>query len=372
MSESDVASGRRIRGVWIYLGVTALLMFVVLMGLLLYGESKDEHAVAAVGIKPAGRGFEFLAGEADETHLLGDRVVRVEANGILLLDGYGRERDYFLYDFRDPQVLECGAALVVADRLGHDLAVLEPSGRFTGITGTTNPVASHYRDGVLLVLGEDSRRRVILTRYDLPEGREIFELRPAENEVVIKAALSPDNMYIDVLCYDSTSLGLKHVVRRYAADGTFLQRFDVGDDTMYAGFVHVGSDIAVLGADAVVRISPEGERTVYRLTNVRGLWNTDERLVALADGEDGAQFLYLLGQNVEPIFRYSEPAKAMPSAAGGYVAAIDADNIILLDSAGGKPLSTFSINSSVRDVTVTKSGRLLVLTGNELLPFTLR
>lgn len=252
------------------------------------GEAGNDIAV--------GKAFSLQQARPSSIRVFGGVPLRVEDDGLAVLDAAGHEQSFIQYAYREPHVFDAGEALLIAPASGTEAMFVLPdhSTREIGVKEIIQ--GGDYRDGYVLTLGQSAKSVGVVTLYKLSREEPLIKLPIAEQGRPVRVAFAPGGGQFDVLLVDFSGGTPATRILRYDFSGDLIFDRSYTDTDLMPAFLHLGEGETAFYSDHHVAVVSDDTGEVRASLTFEQIVQVERQAgrLAILGVEDGQTALYYL------------------------------------------------------------------------------
>jgi len=154
--------------------------------------------------------------------------LRVEDDGLAILDVGGLEQSFIQYPYRFPSLFEVGDALMIVPRNGTEIMLVLPDLTTRELSVEEVVQCGDYRDGYVLTLGLAANNIIHVSLYHLTQLAPLLKIPISEQGRPIRVAFAKSGKCFDVLLVDFSEGKPVTRVQRFNFSGELIsdRRFE--------------------------------------------------------------------------------------------------------------------------------------------------
>ncbi len=220
------------------------LIFIT-VALLLLVSRQPESLVQPRDSLIVGQSFPLRGASPEAFALVGPALVRVEEEGLAVLDVSGREQSFISFPYRQSQVTAMGEGLLVTPEQGSGYMAVFPD--LSTFESETREIVygGDYRDPFLLTFGPSIKGRMVASLFDTRTGNYHTVLTFASLEWPLSLSFIPGADQFDVLMLDLSQGKMATRYLRCDFEGKPLMDVILSADDLFPLRIHLGGGKAL-------------------------------------------------------------------------------------------------------------------------------
>lgn len=316
-----------------------------------------------------------LDGElASSFTVVGTTLVRIEDEGLALLDASGREQSFIGFPYRESRVITMKEGLIVTPVRGSGFMVVTPDLSTYEIDAPETVHGADYRDGQLLTFGPSSQNRIVVALYEIAAETNRRTLSFPSAQWPVRVAFVPDGQFFDVVLLDLSNGTLSTRLQRYDYACNQVMDLLYDEEDLFPGIGHLADRESILYNDRAIMLTDTDSGEV-RVTAMPGsIEHVDlmgGRYAMLSEKEGKSQFSIVLpsvtrGDHIlfEP--ELSDQIICFALARSGSLALAASDGELLVyDMNTGALIVRMSIESDVRRILALDDRSFVVISTDD-------
>ena len=277
----------------IFLAVLILIsLFLLVLVLVIIPRGQVENDIRGPETFQAQQSRDLDANLARRTYPLADKLVFVSREELVCEDYQGRQIFAHALNMTRPSVQIMDSCLIVGDREGGQVVVINPNGLVFEMQLDSSFVrASLSKNGYWAFLDEQSDDKALVHLVS-PEGKRILTLSFAKSGNALNLKFSPDGNYLDVLILNTASSNMKTLVRRYDLEGGLVaQKVVEAYNSLFYGLDHDKDGLPIIySANHLVKLDFEQEENIYdvELSSILAVFPQGADLIILGNDQPDA------------------------------------------------------------------------------------
>lgn len=272
--------------------LTLISLFLLILVLVIIPRGQVEHAIRGPEAFQAHQSRDLEANLARRTYPLADKLVFVSREELVCEDYQGRQIFAHALNMTRPSVQLMDNCLIVGDREGGQVVVVNPNGLVFEVHLDSSFVrASLSKKGYWAFLDEQADDKALVHLVS-PEGKKILTLSFAKSGNALNLQFSPDGNYLDVLILNTASSNMKTLVRRYDLEGGLVaQKVVEAYNALFYGLEHDQDGLPIIySANHVVKLDFDQEENVLdaELSSILAVFPQGPDLVILGNAQPDA------------------------------------------------------------------------------------
>ncbi|NLA96159.1 MAG: hypothetical protein GX838_04875 [Clostridiaceae bacterium] len=220
------------------------LIFVA-VALLLFISRQPERTAQTRDSLIVGQSFPLRGVPPEAFALVGSTLIRVEEEGLAVLDVSGREQSFISFPYRQSQVTAMGEGLLVTPVQGSGYMAVFPDLSTYGSDTREIIYGGDYRDPFLLTFGPSLKGRIVASLFDTRTGSYQTVLTFSSLEWPVSLSFIPGTDQFDVLMLDLSQGKMETRYLRCDFDGKPLTDVILSTGQLFPLRVHLGGGKAL-------------------------------------------------------------------------------------------------------------------------------
>ena len=316
-----------------------------------------------------GQSFSLNGAKPEAFALVGGNLVRLDDEGLAVLDASGREQSFLAFPYRESRVFPLGAGLLVTPGQGSGYMAILPD--LSTYESDTREIihGGDLSGSLLLTFGTSLRSRPVASLLDLKTGGYRAILTFAPLEWPLSVSFVPGIDQFDVLLLDLSGGRMETRYLRFDYQGTQLQ------DTLLAGDplplrAHLAADTTFLYNDRSIFFLEADGKTIREavMPGIPMLADSAAgRLVLLLETE-GGRSLYRTDPGQDDLQKLESPDNLSCFAlapGASFLLAASQDQLLRYDLQADTLMDQLSVDEPVRRILALNDRHFLLVFADE-------
>ncbi|MDO5033626.1 MAG: DUF5711 family protein [Eubacteriales bacterium] len=282
------------------LSLISLVLLVMFWVVIPRGQVQD--AIRGPQAFQASQSRELEGNQARRTYPLADKLVLVSREELVCEDYQGRQIFAVALDMNRPSVQVMDNFLLVGDREGSQVVVINPHGLvFESYLDGGFVKGALHKDGFWAFLDEQSDDKALVHLVS-PEGKRILTLSFAKSGNALNLKFTPDGRYLDILLLNTSSSNMKTLLRRYDLEGGLVaQKVVEAYNSLFYGLEHDVEGLPIIySSNQALKLDFEAEESILEveLSSILAVYAQASQLLILGNDQPDAYYgLYSYGED---------------------------------------------------------------------------